>query len=101
MKFGHMPEQTLPDGDELPPEYGPIAEEVAEVFPDVVVYDEQGQPFAVKHHEEAPMLWNEMKKQKQTIEALRQEHEREVAALATRLARIESRVIDAPNKPQR
>ena len=61
--FRYKQEQTLPSGGEVPPEYGLIAEEVAEVFPDLVVYDEKGQPFTVKYHEMAPMLLNEMKKQ--------------------------------------
>jgi hypothetical protein len=100
--FRYKQKQTLPSGGEVPHEYGLIAEEVAEVFPDLVVYDEQGRPFTVKYHEMAPMLLNEMKKQEHTIEtqrqemrALRQEHEREIAALATRLARVETRVVGA------
>ena len=64
--FRYEPEQTLPSG-EVPPEYGLIAEEVAEVFPDLVVYDEEGLPFTVKYHEMAPMLLNEMQKQQQMI----------------------------------
>ena len=77
MTFRYKQEQTLPSGGEVPPEYGLIAEEVAEVFPDLVVYDEQGQPFTVKYHELAPMLLNEMKKQQRTIEA----QHAEIAAL--------------------
>ena len=112
--FHYKQEQTLPSGGELPPEYGLIAEEVAEVFPDLVVYDDEGQPFTVKYHEMAPMLLNEMKKQRataqeqqrsiakleaqeQTIEA----QQREIAALTTRLARVESRVVDAQGLAQR
>ena len=43
----------------LPLEYGLIAEEVAEIFPDLVVYDEEGQPFTVKYHLLSSMLLNE------------------------------------------
>jgi hypothetical protein len=78
--FRYKQEQTLPSGGEVPPEYGLIAEEVAEVFPDLVVYDEKGQPFTVKYHEMAPMLLNEMKKQQDTI-----------ARLEARIARFEQR----------
>jgi len=67
--FRYRQEQTVPSG-ELPPEYGLIAEEVAEVFPDLVVYDEAGLPFTVKYHVMAPMLLNEMKKQQQVIAVL-------------------------------
>jgi len=102
--FRYKQQQTLPDGREVPPEYGLIAEEVAEVFPDLVVYDEKGQPFTVKYHEMAPMLLNEMKKehranleQQRTIEAQQQE----IAALASRLAQLETRVIGAPAEAQR
>lgn len=70
MTFRYKQEQTLPSGDELPPEYGLIAEEVADVFPDLVVYGEDGQPFTVKYHVMASMLLNEMQKQQSRIEAL-------------------------------
>jgi hypothetical protein len=92
--FRYKQEQTLPRVGSVPPEYGLIAEEVAEVFPDLVVYDDQGQPFTVKYHEMAPILLNEMKKRQHTIEAQRQENQTqqaEIASLTTRLARIETR----------
>jgi hypothetical protein len=99
-------------GDGHTQEYGLIAEEVAAVAPELVVYDEKGQPFTVKYHEMAPMLLNEIKKQQHTIawqadriaaqqqenqaqqaqiEALRHEQQREVAVLEMRLARLETR----------
>jgi hypothetical protein len=99
--FRYKQEQTLPGGGLVPPEYGLIAEEVAEVFPDLVVYDEKGRPFTVKYHEMAPMLLNEMKKQQDTLEAQRQRYETEIAALTTRLARVETLLIDASGEPQR
>ena len=68
--FRYRPEQTLSSGKRPPPEYGLIAEEVAEVFPDLVVYDEQGRALTVKYHEMAPMLLNEVQKQARTIAAL-------------------------------
>ena len=49
-------------GGERPLEYGLIAEEVAEVFPELVVYDEEGEPFTVKYHLLSSMLLNELKK---------------------------------------
>jgi hypothetical protein len=94
--FHYKQEQTLPDGHDVPPEYGLIAEEVAEVLPDLVVYDEKGQPFTVKYHEMAPMLLNEMKKQQRTIEAQQQE----MSALTTRLAQLETRVSGKPGEAQ-
>src|SRR4029079_19568961 len=60
--FHYKQEQSMPDDSEVPLEYGLIAEEVAEVFPDLVVYDEEGLPFTVKYHLLSAMLLNEMKK---------------------------------------
>jgi endosialidase-like protein len=88
--FHYKQQQTLPDGRDVPPEYGLVAEEVAEVFPDLVVYDERGAPFTVKYHELAPMLLNEMKKQQRAIETQRRDYERQIAALTSRLARLEA-----------
>ncbi len=105
--FRYKQEQTLPSGGQVPPEYGLIAEEVAEVFPDLVVYDEKGQPFTVKYHEMAPMLLNEMKKQRRSIAKLEAQQQtieaqqQEIAALTTRLARVETRVIVGPGEAQR
>ena len=45
--FRYRQEQELPNGANPPLEYGLIAEEVAEVFPDLVVYDDDGLPFTV------------------------------------------------------
>jgi hypothetical protein len=87
--FRYQPDQTLPSGGEVPPEYGLIAEEVAEILPDLVVYDDAGRPLTVKYHEMAPMLLNEMKKQQRVI-----------AALTSRLAELETRV-DAPSDVRR
>ncbi len=47
--FRYKQEQEVESG-EVPLEYGLIAEEVAEVFPDLVVYDEEGEPFTVKYY---------------------------------------------------
>jgi hypothetical protein len=44
-------------------QYGLIAEEVAEVYPDMVAYDKDGAPYTVKYQYLAPMLLNELQKQ--------------------------------------
>jgi len=46
-----------------PLEYGLIAEEVAEVFPDLVVFNSQGQPETVKYRLLSSLLLNELQKQ--------------------------------------
>lgn len=67
---------------ERPLEYGLIAEEVAEIFPDLVVYDENGQPFTVKYHLLSSMLLNELKKQASEIDELRNELEQQESRLS-------------------
>ena len=49
---------------------GLIAEEVAEVMPDLVIYDKAGDPLTVKYHELSSMLLNELKKALARIEIL-------------------------------
>jgi hypothetical protein len=48
---------------EKPLEYGLIAEEVAQVFPDLVVFDSTGQPKTVKYRLLSSLLLNELQKQ--------------------------------------
>ncbi len=90
--FRYEPEQEVRNGD-VSLEYGLIAEEVAEIFPDLVVYDEEGLPFTVKYHLLSSMLLNEMRKQSREIDELaemRVELER-LRDIESRLAAIESR----------
>jgi hypothetical protein len=79
---------------ERPIEYGLIAEEVAEVFPDLVVYDEDGRPFTVKYHLLSSMLLNELKELSDRLEEQGETHAREMEAQArkfeARLAAVES-----------
>jgi len=46
-----------------PLEYGLIAEEVAEIYPELVVLDKDGQPAGVRYHVLPAMLLNEVQKQ--------------------------------------
>ncbi len=72
--------QAHDDGSQ-PLEYGLIAEEVATVFPDLVVTDSDGQPLTVRYHLLASML----------LDALQREHQSN-AAQAARLDALESQV---------
>jgi len=89
------------------PQYGMIAEEVAEVAPDLVAADAEGKPFTVMYHELPALLVNEAQKERRAIfelERTRAEQQRkideesavietqehEIAALTARLARLES-----------
>jgi hypothetical protein len=56
-----------------PIQYGLIAEEVAQVYPELVAYDSTGQPTAVMYHVLPAMLLNEVQRQEQELAALRQE----------------------------
>ena len=64
--FFYKPEYD--DGSHLL-QYGLIAEEVAKVYPGLVVYDKDGQPQTVRYHLLAPMLLNELQKQHALTEA--------------------------------
>jgi multidrug efflux pump subunit AcrA (membrane-fusion protein) len=51
--------QAVEDGVQ----YGLIAEEVAEVFPELVQYDAEGKPFTVYYHLLTPLMVNELQKE--------------------------------------
>ena len=48
-------------------QYGLIAEEVAQVYPELVVRDESGHIQGVRYDELAPLLLHEVQRQRQTI----------------------------------
>jgi len=61
--------QAYANGDK-PVEYGLIAEEVAQVFPELVVFDEDNQPQTVKYRLLSSLLLNELQKQNRELESL-------------------------------
>lgn len=88
--------QAYADGSK-PIDYGLIAEEVAAVYPDLVVRDADGQIQTVQYQKLTPMLLNELQKQHQIIaqqgEAIRELKEQQaetVQMLEKRLAALES-----------
>jgi Chaperone of endosialidase len=70
-------------------QYGLIAEEVAEVYPDLVTLDREGRPEGVRYHLIAPLLLNEVQKQRRTIES----QQGEIEELKARLAALEARLL--------
>jgi hypothetical protein len=54
-------------GGSKPLEAGLIAEEVAKVYPDLVVYGSDGQLETVQYHKLTPMLLNELQRQQRTL----------------------------------
>ena len=78
------------EGGEKPIQFGLIAEEVAEVFPELVVFGEDGQPETVKYHLLSSLLLNELQKLADRHEALEKEHAALRAGMEQRLARLEA-----------
>jgi hypothetical protein len=102
--------QAYNDGSK-PIDYGLIAEEVAEVYPDLVVRNADGQIQTVQYQKLTPMLLNEVQKQhrlldrmgktmeqqqatmaqqQQTIQLLKTQHSETVQVLEKRLAALEA-----------
>jgi hypothetical protein len=71
-------------------QYGLIAEEVAEIYPELVVLDKDGQPAGVRYHVLPAMLLNELQRQQRTVE----QQQRTVEAQASRLAEYDERFRD-------
>ena len=59
-----------------PIEFGLIAEEVVDVFPELVVYDNERRPFSVRYHLLAPLLLHELQRQQRELERQRELLER-------------------------
>lgn len=87
-------------------QYGLIAEEVAKVYPELVAYGNDRQPYSVRYQYLSSMLLNEVQKQyrraeaeaeqikaqQQEIESLRQQQQLQNATLQERLSRLEKQV---------
>jgi hypothetical protein len=78
-------------------QYGLIAEEVAQVYPELVAYDKDGQPYTVRYQYLAPMLLNEVQKEHRKVEELEAELQEQKAELKKqndqllqRLTRVET-----------
>jgi len=86
-------------------QYGLVAEEVAQVAPQLVVFDKDGTPQTVRYHFVNAMLLNEVQKQRQLIEEQQKASEdqqgtiarqqAEIQDLANRLAKLEARLAPA------
>ncbi|HEX4961869.1 MAG TPA: tail fiber domain-containing protein [Thermoanaerobaculia bacterium] len=72
-------------------QYGLIAEEVAKVYPDLVQFDDKGQPFTVRYQSINVMLLNEIQKQKAQLD--------EQEARLKKLEALLDRKTDAPKAP--
>lgn len=69
-------------------QYGLIAEEVAEVYPDLVVYNKDNEPESVKYHVLNVMLLNELNK----LVKKQEEQDNTIKKLLDRIAKLENQV---------
>ena len=67
-----------------PVQFGLIAEEVAEAFPELAIYDEEGHPETVRYDLIATLLLNEFQKERGVIQA----QAAELAQLKHEIARM-------------
>jgi hypothetical protein len=73
-------------------QYGLIAEEVAEIYPELVVYDAEGRPETIRYQLLDPLLLSEIQKQRRSIDSQRAE----IEDLKARLAKLETRLLVQP-----
>lgn len=90
--------QPYADGGK-PVQYGLIAEEVAQAFPELAVFNDQGQPETVKYQDLTPLLLNEVQKLTAEKDALKKqlaERDTRDKERDERISRLESLLIPAP-----
>jgi hypothetical protein len=73
--------------------YGLIAEEVAKVYPELVVRDETGRIDGVRYDELAPMLLNEMQEQHKVEAARAAAQDAKIAQLQEQLSGIQAALV--------
>ena len=73
-------------GGERPVQPGLIAEEVVEIYPDLVVHDSEGEVETVQYHKLIPMLLNELQKQERELK----DQQSQIAELTERLSVLEA-----------
>ena len=70
-------------------QYGLVAEEVAKVAPELVVFNQDGTPETVRYHFVNAMLLNEVQKQRQRIEEQQKANEEQSNTIAQQQAQIQ------------
>jgi hypothetical protein len=71
------------------PQFGLIAEDVAEVNPDLVIYDRDGEPYSVRYDAVNAMLLNEFLKEHKTVQELKMEIAALTATVKEQAAQIQ------------
>jgi hypothetical protein len=82
-------------------QYGLIAEEVAKVYPELVIRDASGTVQGVRYDELAPMLLNEMQIQRSQMTQKIDSQAARIASLEQQLADIQAALAGLQNKDQR
>jgi hypothetical protein len=84
-----------------------IAEDVAEVNPDLVVYEDHGQPLSVRYEAVNAMLLNEFLKEHRKVEQLTRdfeskfaEQQKQIEALSAGLQKVSARLEASKPAPQ-
>jgi Chaperone of endosialidase len=80
-------------------QYGLIAEEVVEVYPHLVGYDQDGQLRTVHYDLINALMLNEVQKQHRTVEAQEktiEQQKAEIEGLKARMSRLEARLVAEP-----
>jgi hypothetical protein len=70
-------------------QYGLIAEEVAKVYPELVIRNESGRIDGVRYDELAPMLLNEMQQQRADFQVLQERQQRKIDAQAEEIRALQ------------
>jgi Chaperone of endosialidase len=85
--FRYKPEHD--DGARLA-QYGLIAEEVAEIYPELVTTNAQGEPTGVRYHVLPAMLLNELQRQQRQLAAHVTREREQAVRLDTQAARLDA-----------
>jgi hypothetical protein len=102
--FFYKPEYAI---GERTLQYGLIAEEVARIYPELVAYDKDGQPYSVRYQYLSTMLLNELQKQYRRaeqqssqieaqvkeIKSLKRQLQLKDASVEERLSRLEKQLV--------
>ena len=92
-------QKPFADGSK-PVQFGLIAEEVAEVYPEMVAHSADGQIQAVKYQMLDSMLLNEVQRQQAEIQTLQQKLEKMEALLASLSNKPENAIVAAAPNPK-
>jgi hypothetical protein len=82
-------------------QYGLVAEQVRQVYPELVTYDGHGKLESVRYQELVPMLLNEVQRQQRDLAELRAENRTLRSALLQVQGRVEQMAAQLPNLAHR